>query len=137
MRTTILTVVLFIAIFSASAQEKAKINFDNKKHDFGKIYQNKDSIAVATFYFENVGNTPLIILKVTTTCGCTVSEWTKSPIAKNEKGMVKITFHSKGITGKFSKSIYVKSNAENDVVILKVEGEVFIKKEKSIFDIFN
>ena len=137
MDTRILLIIFLTTIFSASAQEKAKINFNNKKYDFGKIYQNKDSVVFTTFYFENAGDIPLEIYKVTTSCRCTASEWTKSPVGKNKKGFVKITFNSKGITGKFSKSIYVKSNAENDVVILKIEGEVLNKKEKSIFNIFD
>lgn len=118
----------------AFAQEKAQINFNVKKHDFGKVYQNKDSTVFAAFYFTNAGNAPLIIYKVSASCGCTVSEWTKSPVGKNQKGYVKVIFNPKGISGRFSKSIYVKSNAENDVVILRIEGEVLNKKKKSIFN---
>jgi len=47
---------------------------------------------------------------------------------------VTVIFKPKGYIGNFSKSIFVKSNADNDVVILKIIGEV--KKEKSIFNIF-
>ena len=126
----------FVVCVMAFAQEKAQISFNVKKHDFGKLYQNKDSIVSVTFYFENTGNAPLEIQKVSATCGCTVSEWTASPVGNRQKGFVKVIFHSKGITGKFSKSIYVKSNAENDVVILRIEGEVSEKK-KSVFNLFS
>lgn len=110
-----------------SAQEKAEISFKEKKYNFGKIKtQEKDSV---TFYFENTGEMPLVIQKVTTTCGCTISEWTKQPVEKGEGGFVKAIFDPKGQNGKFLKSIYVKSNAENDVVILKIEGEVINNKK--------
>jgi hypothetical protein len=56
-------------------------------------------------------------------------------VEPGSKGTVKVNFNPKGFSGKFSKSIYVKSNATDDVVILKIEGEV-TDKEKSIFDIF-
>ncbi|GHT53162.1 hypothetical protein AGMMS49982_15450 [Bacteroidia bacterium] len=70
-----LTAVLMVNC--VSAQEKnAIIKFGSKKHDFGKIYLKKDSVVSATFLFENKGNAPLIVYKVTTSCGCTVSEWT-------------------------------------------------------------
>ena len=61
----------------------------------------------------------------------------KTSVEKNQKGFVNVIFNSKGISGSFTKSIYVKSNADNDVVILKIIGEVVNKKEKSIFNIFN
>jgi len=137
MKTSFLSIVFLVMLIAASAQEKATINFSSKKHDFGKIYQNKDSVTTATFYFENTGEAPLAVQKVTTSCGCTATEWTKAPVEKNQKGFIKVTFNSKEISGKFSKSIFVKSSAENDVVVLKIEGEVLSKKEKSFWDIFN
>ena len=33
------------------------------------------------FEFENVGNEPLILSDVRTTCGCTAPEWPREPIA--------------------------------------------------------
>ena len=136
MKTLFLSIAFFMACSGAFAQEVAHINFDVKKHDFGKIYHNQDSVVTFTFYFENTANVPLLIQKVTTSCGCTVPEWTKSPVEKNQKGFVKVMFNAKAINGNFSKSIYVKSNADNDVVILRIVGEVLDKKSKSIFDIF-
>ena len=122
MKTTILSIVFFATVTLISAQEKAQIVFKEKKHNFGKIRTvSKDS---AIFYFENAGMTPLLILKVTEPCGCITSEWTKRPVEIGKKGYVKVVFDPRGQNGKFSKSIYVKSNAENDVVILKIEGEI-------------
>jgi len=136
MKTILLSIIFITVSQTIFAQDKAYINFDFKKYDFGKIYQNKDSVVYIKFYFENTGNSSLIIFDVNTTCGCTVSEWTKEPVEKNKKGFVNISFNSSGISGSFSKSIYVKSNADNDIVILKIIGEVLNKKEKSIFNIF-
>ncbi|GHT77091.1 hypothetical protein AGMMS50262_17230 [Bacteroidia bacterium] len=129
-----LTAVLMLNCVSAQ-EKKATIQFDSKKHDFGTINLKKDSVVYATFLFENKGNAPLIVYKVTTSCGCTVSEWTKEPVESGNKGSVKIIFNPKGFSGRFSKSIYVKSNATEDVIILKIEGEV-TDKEKGIFNLF-
>jgi hypothetical protein len=98
------------------------IRFKKKKHNFGRISDNKK--VTVSFDFENEGETPLIIQKVTTSCGCTASEWTQQPLKKANKGHLKITFDPKGRKGTFSKSIFVKSNAENDVVLLKITGEI-------------
>jgi hypothetical protein len=132
-----LVLVSIFAITCVTAQNKvANIRFDTKKHDFGTIDVRKDSVVSVTFLFTNTGNSPLVIQKVSTSCGCTISNWTKSPIAPGQRGFVKVVFNSKGITGKFSKSIYVKSNAKEDVIILKIEGVVSERKSKSIFNRF-
>ena len=52
-----------------------------------------------------------------------VPDYKKEPVKSGEKGSITIIFNPKGIMGKFSKSIFVKSNAENDVVLLKIEGK--------------
>lgn len=119
--------ILFLTFMSFgsllfSQEEKAKISFKETKHNFGKISSmKKDSVC---FYFENTGTASLVIQKVTTTCGCTVSDWTKQPVEPGKTGHVKAIFDPKGYNGRFSKSIFVKSNAETDVVLLKITGEV-------------
>jgi hypothetical protein len=131
---------ILIAIFvaeSISAQEiMPVIGFESKKHEFGEINPDQDSVVQATFIFMNKGSSPLIIHKVTASCGCTTPEWTTSPVKQGDKGFVKVTFNPKGYTGKFSKSIFVSSNATKDVEILKIEGEVVADKQKSFFDRF-
>ncbi len=132
-RQLILIAVMLFSVGYVPAQEKsAIIHFENKKHDFGQINPQKDSIFTTTFFFENKGNTPLIIQKITTSCGCTVPEWTKEVVKSGQKGSIRITFNPKGYSGKFSKSIFVKSNAEKDVIILRIEGIVKSKKQKHI-----
>ena len=123
MKAIILSLALLTGVpLVSSAQAKANIEFKERKHDFGKIPAvRKDSVC---FYFENTGTAPLVIQKVTTTCGCTASEWSKEPIEPGSNGHVKVVFNPKGYNGTFSKSIFVKSNAETDVVLLKITGEV-------------
>ena len=64
--------------FFANAQEVEepmtgpKISFAEKSFDFGEITQGEKVEHV--FEFENVGNEPLILSDVRTTCGCTAPE---------------------------------------------------------------
>jgi hypothetical protein len=136
MSLLLILIAMLVSNKMFAQKEKAIIQFDTKKHNFGTIVHEKDSVVEATFLFENKGNEPLVVFKVTASCNCTVSEWTKKPVETGKKGFVKVTFHSRGMTGKFSKSIYVKSNAEEDVVILKIEGEVINKKSNEILNLF-
>ena len=121
-RTVLILAFLSLGNLLFSQEEKAQISFEKTRCDFGKISSmKKDTVC---FYFENTGSSPLIIQKVTTTCGCTVSDWTKLPVESMQKGYVRVVFNPKGYNGRFSKSIFVKSNAETDVVLLKITGEV-------------
>ncbi len=108
----------------ARSETPAHIHFDIKKHDFGNIDSKVIDTLSFDFIFKNTGDSTLFLQKVDVSCGCTKPEWTKKPIKKGETGVVKISFNSKTIKGKFLKSIFVKSNADNHIELLKIEGEV-------------
>ncbi len=94
-------------------------------HKFGKIPQNQP--ATATFWVTNKGKADYVISEVKSTCGCTIAEWTKTPIKFGKKGFVKVTFSAKEI-GEFHKPIMVQSNAGETILAVTgfVESE-FIK----------
>jgi hypothetical protein len=99
----------------------ARIDFKNTEHNFGKIpYQGN---AEYNFVFENTGSEPLVLQHVKSTCGCTVPEWPKEPIAPGEKASIKVRYNTR-ITGSFSKGIVVYSNAEDATIQLRIKGEV-------------
>jgi hypothetical protein len=77
----------------------------------------------AAFILKNTGTQPLIIQMVNTSCGCTVPEWEKQPIAagKNTEIAVKITPEEKG---SFNKTVTVHCNTEEGQILLKVSGMV-------------
>src|SRR5476649_629342 len=118
----ICAVVLGFA-FTASAQdnEKAELKFNEEKHDFGKIPQGTPVTTV--FEFTNVGKEPLILTEVRPTCGCTIADYTKTPVKKGDKGIIKITFNAP-VAGVFSKTIVVTSNAKTPQKYLVISGEV-------------
>ena len=68
--------------FNASAQDnqKAEFKFNEEKHDFGKIPQGKP--VTTDFVFTNIGEEPLILTEVKPTCGCTIADYTKTPVKK-------------------------------------------------------
>ena len=68
----------------------AKISFTEKSYNFGDITQG-DKVEY-TFEFENVGNEPLILSDVRTTCGCTAPQWPKEPIAPGASAKLKVVF---------------------------------------------
>ncbi|MBK0379137.1 DUF1573 domain-containing protein [Mucilaginibacter segetis] len=118
--------VLIGFAFTASAQdnEKAEFKFNEEKHDFGKIPQGTPVTTV--FEYTNVGTQPLILTEVRPTCGCTIADYTKTPVKNGEKGTIKITYNA-AVVSAFNKTIVVTSNAKTPVKYLNIVGEVVAK----------
>lgn len=130
MKKLILLFTLFLGIsVAASAQSKpAEFKFDKESHDFGKIPLNKP--ATIEFKFTNIGDQPLIITKVETTCGCTVPEYTQTPVKKGDAGVIKVTYNPTGTALPFSKSITITSNAKTPTKVLYIKGETVAAASK-------
>ena len=112
--------------FTAAAQtdNQAEFKFNEEIHDFGKIPQN---IPVTTiFEFTNIGQQPLILTDVRPTCGCTIADYTRTPVKPGDKGMIKITYNAV-VAAPFNKTIVVTSNAKTPQKNLNIKGEVIAK----------
>lgn len=119
---------LFLALFlfastSVFAQNKANdiAKFNTEVVDFGKIKQNVP--VTATYIVTNIGAAPLIIDQALPSCGCTVSDYTKAPIAPGKTGYVKVTYNAADL-GPVNKQVTVKFAGADDVKFLKFKGEV-------------
>lgn len=117
----ILTTILLWTAFCLMAQAQPKATFDKKTHEFGVVLWKHPATAVYTV--KNDGDKPLVITNVTTSCGCTVAEWTQTPIAPGATGTVSSTFDAKAL-GHFQKSIGVYCNASDLPIYLTLRGEV-------------
>lgn len=103
------------------APDNAIFNWSETSFDFGKIKQNVP--ATHEFTFVNKGNAPLVISSVQASCGCTVAEYSKEPVAPGQRGFVKATYNAaKG--GVFTKTVTINSNTDQSVITLTIKGEV-------------
>ena len=120
----VLTMLLFCGMSVALAQKPAEIKFDKLTHDFG-TFSEKSPVVSCTFTFTNVGESPLIINQAVASCGCTVPEYTKTPIQPGEKGEIKVTYNGTGkFPGHFKKSNTVRTNGAVEMTRLYIEGEM-------------
>lgn len=118
------TMLFFCGMNVALAQKPAEIKFDKLTHDFG-TFSEKSPVVSCTFTFTNVGESPLIINQAVASCGCTVPEYTKTPIQPGEKGEIKVTYNGTGkFPGHFKKSITVRTNGAVEMTRLYIEGEM-------------
>ncbi|WP_166965824.1 DUF1573 domain-containing protein [Yeosuana marina] len=126
--------ILFIGLvsFSINAQEKtAKIEFKSDTIDYGTIEKGSNGLRV--FEFTNTGDAPLIISRVTSSCGCTVPTWTREAVLPGKKGEVQVKYDTNRVNP-IRKTITVISNAETPTVALKIKGEVIDSSKESILE---
>ncbi|MEC4116885.1 DUF1573 domain-containing protein [Myroides phaeus] len=120
----LLVLVLTSAITFAQNGPKIEFKAENNTIDYGTVVKGKDS-GVRTFEFTNIGDEPLIITAVRSTCGCTVPSKPEEPVLPGQKGKIDIKYNM--APGKISRTITVESNATNyinGVVALRIKGEV-------------
>lgn len=116
-----------IGLAQSNASHATDLSWSNgTAHDFGKILQNKPATCV--FEFTNTGNQPVTITNVKPGCSCTVTDYTKEPIAPGAKGMVKIIYSAYSV-GRFHKTAVVYTEPGKEVTILNISGEVVQKPE--------
>ena len=120
----LLTVMLLGCMTMAMAQKPAEIKFEKITHDFGK-FSEKEPVVSCTFNFTNIGEQPLIVNQAVASCGCTVPEYTKTPIQPGETGEIKVTYNGTGkFPGHFKKSITVRTNGAVEMTRLYIEGDM-------------
>lgn len=98
-----------------------KFAWTETTHDFGEIKYNQP--VSYEFEFTNKGQAFLVISKVEASCGCTVTDYTKTPVPPNGKGMVKATYDAAN-PGVFNKSLTVTANVEGGPEYLYIKGVV-------------
>ncbi len=128
MKKVLFSLVAFIMATSLFAQVKsddiAKIKVETI--DLGKIPQNIP--AVSTFVVTNVGKTDLIIESANPTCGCTVGDYTKTPIKPGKTGTITATFNAASL-GPINKHMIVKFAGAEDSKNIGFTGEVLTTEE--------
>ena len=105
---------------AAAKTAGAQIKFSEEKYDFGSIKQG--DVVDHVFKFKNTGTQPLVISNVQASCGCTIPDWTKEPVAPGKMGMISAKFNSAGKQGMQTKVLTIESNAGAATVSLV--GEV-------------
>jgi hypothetical protein len=99
----------------------AEISFEKEVHDYGVMEQNGNG--QCEFVFTNTGTEPLLITNARGSCGCTVPDWPREPIAPGASSAIKVKYDTKRI-GLINKSVTITSNAETSTKIIRIKGEV-------------
>lgn len=101
----------------------ALMTFDSPEHNFGKVESGEKVGCI--FTFTNTGDADLVITSATASCGCTVPKYDRKPVPPGGSGTIEVIFDTSGREGLQTKTVVIQSNAENNLVILRIIAEVF------------
>jgi hypothetical protein len=124
--------------FSASAQTAAKktpakastevkaaaasgITWKEDNFNFGDIA--KGTPVSHEFTFKNTTKQTILVTNVKASCGCTATNYTKTPIKPGETGSVTATYNAAS-PGSFSKTVTVTTNDTEVNKVLTIRGKV-------------
>ena len=97
----------FLVTFSVAAQ----LQWDARESEH--FMEPGQEQVQTTFSFRNVGDRTVTIERVSSTCGCTVTELDKRRYAPGESGEIEAVFAAGQLTGRQPSSIIVRTDEEN------------------------
>ncbi len=102
------------------------IEFPETTFDFGTVKEGEK--VTHNYKFKNTGKEPLIISNAKGSCGCTVPEWPREPIAPGKTGEIKVIFDSAGKGSAEgaaqSKKVTLTANTDPVNTYLTIKGSV-------------
>jgi len=129
----LVAVVFFITSFtklnenikSVKTEKQTEITFNEKVYNFGTIQQG-DKVS-HFFTFKNTGKYNLIISRAIGSCGCTIPEYPTTPILPGKSAKMKVSFNSKGKSGKQTKTVSVYANVPKGGVAITIKANIKVK----------
>jgi Protein of unknown function (DUF1573) len=112
---------LSIALGLMSFATISAITWKSDAIDVGEIPQGKPKAIV--FEFKNTGATDVVITNAQGSCGCTATDYTKTPIKSGKSGTITATYNAANV-GAFTKTVTVTTNAETTPKVLTLKGVV-------------
>jgi len=136
------TFVFFIILFAVclaacNKTEKSSILFDksfnnhskgyllieSSKYNFGVINKKQKNVH-CQFKLKNIGKKSIIINKIDVSCNCVSIIKYPKLIAPNETQILYVNVNTKNQSGYFNKVIYINSNADNPLELVRIKGEI-------------
>jgi Protein of unknown function (DUF1573) len=140
MKKLLAIMILLLSGTGAShAQALGRFYFqEGELQDMGTI--TASHIALDTFWFENIGDAPIVINFVSTSADFVAADWMREAIKPAHRGFVAYLVKSSKHIGPFNAALFIQSNAKNkpneNIYKLMVKGIIAkdakpVKKKKA------
>ncbi len=106
------------------------IEFEEPVHDYGVILDGE--VVSRVFTFTNTGEEPLILIEAKGSCGCTVPQWPRDPIAPGETASITVEFNSKHKRGMQNKKVTITANTDPAQTFIYMKGKVIAADEDGV-----
>ncbi|MBL7702957.1 MAG: DUF1573 domain-containing protein [Ferruginibacter sp.] len=121
-----LTALTFSAMLFAQKTVADVAKFETETINQGYLKQNEPK--EVKFVVTNISKEPLIIEQANPTCGCTMGDYTKSPIAPGATGFISAKFNAAN-PGHFTKNLTVKFAGVDEMKSITITGDVLAAEE--------
>ena len=109
-------------VAEAPSAPTTTMTFREYEHDFGTM--NEGDVVTHVFEFTNTGDEPLLLSNCKGSCGCTVPQCPKEPIAPGATGTIEVKFNSKGKKNAQTKRVTIDANTDPAQTILTISANV-------------
>lgn len=113
-----------ISELRAEQPKGASIEFSTKVIELGELSQSDDKQIIRLAY-KNIGDVPLVVLEVRTSCSCTDVQFKRDKVLPGERGVINITMDpSKAPVGSFFRVLQVVSTSTTGVERITLKAEI-------------
>ena len=101
------------------------MRFEQTRIETGRLGED-DAPSSYVYRWQNIGESPLVITRVTTSCGCAVPAYDRNPVPPGASGSITVTYHPKGHPGYFHRkiSVFTQRSRQRPTAVLELSGEV-------------
>jgi len=97
-------------------------DLDCNNLNFGTI--EKGEIISRYITFKNDGKRDLVISNVKSSCGCTIADWPKNPIAPNHSDSILLVLNTSSLNGKIMKTVTIISNSKPNTKVITINAQI-------------
>jgi hypothetical protein len=128
--TFISAILLGIGVLSGQEKKGAVIAVEPEVHELGTMRPQDIPDGKLSFTVHNHGDEPLILTNVRACCGTRVDEYTQTPIAVGDSGIVRISWRIHPRPHRINRTVTIASNASNrQFYVARIRGEVILPEE--------
>ena len=110
------------AATAADSAAAAQLEFAETEYLFGEV--DEGTVVRHSFPFTNTGRAPLLITDARSTCGCTVPNYPKEPVAPGASGEIEVVFNTSHKYGRQRKPVTISANTYPAMTTIYVDGTV-------------
>lgn len=108
--TAIFLLILLVYPFTTA---QGQLSVVHPEFNLGTLSED-DAPRTCTFVCKNSGNTPVVITRIKTTCGCTAAEVDRPQIQPGEEAQIKVTYNPLGHPGRILTYVRVFTQESDD-----------------------